>query len=153
MLGRDPVDVVAAGHLELEHHPGQPARLHGASADLGGDVEVLTEDAAKVAAREEDGPRAAPAAQTVLLAEVLEVGGHDGVSPHTAGPPPIDSSVDLALAGADDAALPEQLERLAGPLRELPGSVEAHVGRDRGRLGAAVGRAGPGVRQSSSPSG
>src|SRR5918992_1987482 len=76
MLGRDPVDVVTAVLLELEHHAGQALAGDLLALDLPADVEVLAEDAAQVAAAEEDRARAAPAAQAVLLAEVREVGRH-----------------------------------------------------------------------------
>ena len=77
------------------------------------------EDAAKVAAGEEDRPRPAGAAQAVLLAEVREVGGDDGVAADRAQARDVGAPVDLAAARADDAALAEQLEALGGAALEL----------------------------------
>src|SRR5215218_7963929 len=107
MLGRDPVDVVAADRLQLEHHLSEPLGRDELALHLPRDVVVLAEDAAEVAPGEEDRPRAAPAAKAVLLAEVREVGGDVG------------PAVDLAAARADDAALTEQLVRLGRPALEL----------------------------------
>ena len=80
---------------------------------------VLAEDAAEVAAGEEDRPRAAPAAEAVLLAEVREVGGDHRVPPDRAETGDVGSTVDLAAARADEAALAEQLVGLDRPALEL----------------------------------
>ena len=63
VLGRDPVDVVAAGRLQLQHHLAEPNRINAFPANLPGDVVVLAEDAAQVAAAEEDRPGAVPSPQ------------------------------------------------------------------------------------------
>jgi hypothetical protein len=65
VLGRDPVDVVAADHLKLEHHPGEPLGSDDLPPHLPRDVVVLAEDAAEVASREEDRSGAAPAAEAI----------------------------------------------------------------------------------------
>ena len=72
MLGRNPVDVVAAARLQLEHDGGQLARSHLAPGTFLAGLPVLAEDAAEVAPAEEDVARAVPAAQAILLAEVGE---------------------------------------------------------------------------------
>jgi hypothetical protein len=54
VLGGDPVDVVTAPGLEGQHHLGQPRRGHPLPLDLPGDVVVLAEHTAQVAAGEED---------------------------------------------------------------------------------------------------
>ena len=61
--------------------------------------------AAQVAAREEDCPRAVPAAQAVLLAEVGEVGGDDRLAPNATEAGSIGEPIDLAGAGTDHASL------------------------------------------------
>jgi hypothetical protein len=50
VLGRDPVDVVAADLLQLEHHRREPRGRCLPPLDLPGDLEVLAEHAAQVAA-------------------------------------------------------------------------------------------------------
>jgi hypothetical protein len=73
VLGCDEVDVVATARLQLEHHPREvPGPDVLAFAELAR-LEVLAEDAAQVAPREEDRARASPAAQDILLPEVGEV--------------------------------------------------------------------------------
>src|SRR5215211_5067401 len=119
MLGRDPVDVVAAERLQLEHHLSEPLGRDELALHLPRDVVVLAEDAAEVAPGEEDRPRAAPAAKAVLLAEVREVGGDDRLPPDRAEAGDVGPAVDLAAARADDAALTEQLVRLGRPALEL----------------------------------
>jgi hypothetical protein len=119
VLGGDPVDVVAADRLQLEHHLGQPFGHDGLALHLPGDVVVLAEDAAEVAPGEEDRPRAAPAAQAVLLAEMREVGGDDRLPPDRAEAGDVGAAVDLAAAWADEAALAEQLVRLGRAALEL----------------------------------
>ena len=66
----DQVDVVASLGLERQHHRGEFLRLHLASEPLLADLPVLAEDAAQAAPGEEDGPRARPTPQRVLLAVV-----------------------------------------------------------------------------------
>jgi hypothetical protein len=80
---------------------------------------VLAEDAAEVATREKDRPRAAPAAQAVLLTEVREVGGDDRVPADCAQTRDVGSTVDLAAARTDHAALTEQLVRFGRTALEL----------------------------------
>ena len=76
VAGGDEIDVVAALVLQGEHHVGDFARLHLPSDALLRDVPVLAKHAAQVAPGEEDGARAAPAAQRVLLAVVGAVARH-----------------------------------------------------------------------------
>jgi len=52
VLGCDPVDVVAAGRLQLEHHVREPLRSRALALQLPRDVVVLAEHAAQVAAAE-----------------------------------------------------------------------------------------------------
>jgi hypothetical protein len=110
---------VAADRLELEHHLGEPLGRDELTAHLPRDVVVLAEDAAEVAAGEEDRPRAASAAQAVLLAEVREVRGDDGVPADRTETGHVRPPVDLAAARTDDAARAEQLACLCGPALEL----------------------------------
>ena len=90
---------------------------------------VLAEDAAQVAAAEEDRARAARAAQAVLLAEVREVRGDDGVAAHPAQPGLIVEPVHPAQARADTAAILQQRQRPPGALAKLAGRVEGEIGR------------------------
>jgi hypothetical protein len=62
VLRRHPVDVVAPGRLQLEHHVREPLGGHPLALQPPRDVVVLAEDAAQVAAAEEDRPRSTPAA-------------------------------------------------------------------------------------------
>jgi hypothetical protein len=125
VLGRDEVDVAAADRLQLEHHLCEPRRRDELAPHRPRDVVVLAKDATEVASREEDRPRAAPAAQAVLLAEVREVGGDDGMPTDRAQTGDVGAAVDLAPARADDAALTEELVRLVRPALEL-GPRERH---------------------------
>jgi hypothetical protein len=119
MLRRDPVDVVAADRLEVDHDLGQPLGRDQLASHLPRDVVVLAEDAAEVAPREEDRPRPALATEAVLLAEVREIGGNGGLASDRAETCDVGSAVDLAAARTDEAALAEQLVRLARPGLEL----------------------------------
>ena len=86
MLRRDQVDIVHLAHiLQLDVPRGQLLRRGVEAVASVRNVVVLAEDAAEVAAREEDGPRAAVALDARLLAEM---GGDD---------------VDGGGAGADEA--------------------------------------------------
>ena len=119
VLGRDPVDVVTADRLQLEHHLREPLGCDELALNFPRDVVVLAEDAPEVAAREEDRPRTVPAAEAVLLAEVREVGRDHRVPPDRAQTGDVGPAVDLAAARADDAALAEQLVRLRRSALEL----------------------------------
>jgi hypothetical protein len=127
VLGRDPVDVVTPNGLQLQHHPGKPSRAHALASHFPRDVVVLAEHAAEVAAAEEDGAGAPAAAETVLLAEVREVRRHDGVAPDRAEPLYVRATIHLATAGADHAALPEQLATRRGPLRQIAATSKLDV--------------------------
>ncbi|HEY3189476.1 MAG TPA: hypothetical protein VGJ70_18460, partial [Solirubrobacteraceae bacterium] len=109
VLGCHPVDVVAADLLQLQHHRREPSGVGLVSLHLPGHVEVLAEDAAQVAAAEEDRSRAAPAAQAVLFAEVREVRRDRRPAADFAEPALVGQSVDRALARADPARSAEQL--------------------------------------------
>jgi hypothetical protein len=94
---------VAAQLLQLDHHRRQPFGL-GLEAGPGlADVGVLAEDAAQVAAGEEDGAAAAPAAQAVFLAVVGEVAADPGEAAGQAGGRLVGQPVDAAVAGAGPA--------------------------------------------------
>jgi hypothetical protein len=80
---------------------------------------VLAEDAAEVAAGEEDRSRAAVTPQAVLFAEVREIGSDDRVPSDRAEAGDVGAPVDLAAAWTDDAALAEQLVRLGRSALEL----------------------------------
>jgi hypothetical protein len=90
---------------------------------------VLAEDAAQIAAAEEDRARAAHAAQAVLLTEMSEVRRDNRVAPHPAQPRLIAEPIDLAQPRADAAAILEQRERALGAIVELARGVEREVGR------------------------
>ena len=90
---------------------------------------VLAEDAAKVAAAEEDRPGAPLATQAVLLPEVREVRRDDGQPPDAAQPRLIAEPIDLAQARADAAAILEQRERPLDAIVKLTGRVEREIGR------------------------
>src|SRR5262245_11946116 len=123
MLGRDEVDVVTAARLQLEHHAGQLPRPHLDALALLARLEVLAEDAAKVAPGEEDGARPLPAAEDVLLAEVGEVGGDPRVAGGLADGEPAVEAVDLAVARAEraDAECLQCLVDLLAQAARLPG--------------------------------
>jgi hypothetical protein len=111
---------VTALGLQGQHHLGQARRGHPLALDLPGDVVVLAEHTAQVAAGEEDRARAVPAAQAVLLPEVREVGGDHGLAADGAQPRVVGQAVHLAQPRADLTALnPEQGERLPGARRQL----------------------------------
>lgn len=77
MLGRDQIDIVAAAdRLQLQVPLGQLLGGQVEAVALVGDVVVLAEDAAQVAAAEEDGAAAVVALQARLLAEVRGDGVH-----------------------------------------------------------------------------
>ena len=91
---------------------------------------VLAEDAAQVAAAEEDRARAAHAAQAVLLPEVREVRCDDRVPADAAQARLVAESIHFAQPRADAAAVPlEKRERSLGAIAELAGRVEREVGR------------------------
>src|SRR5437763_14792829 len=123
VLGRHPVDVVASDRLQLEHHRREPVGRHPLAADPPRDVVVLAENAAQVAAGEEDRPRAATPSQAVLLPEVRKVGGDYGVASDRAEALYVVAAVDLAEPGADRAAGAEQLVGLPRAPLEL-GAVD-----------------------------
>jgi hypothetical protein len=86
---------------------------------------VLAEDAAQVAAAEEDGSRPAPASEAVLLAKVREVRAHHGVASHPAQTRLVTQPVDVAQARAHAAAIAQQLERPARPPVQPPEACSA----------------------------
>ena len=85
--GGDQVDVVAPPDLKREHHLRQPLGGDGLAQAAVADVPVLAEDAAQVAAGEEDRPRAALADQDILLAEVRAVAMDQALAAGAADPP------------------------------------------------------------------
>src|SRR5262249_22034657 len=90
---------------------------------------VLTEDAAQVAPAEEDGAGAVPAAEYVLLAEVVKGRGDARVAARLADGEAVRQAIHLAVARAEPAR-PEGLERLADLLPEPPRLVGGEVGGD-----------------------
>src|SRR3990172_2461613 len=78
MAGRDEGDVVATLPLKRQHHPGKFLGAHLLPLPLPAYLPVLAVDAAQVAPREEDRPRAPTAAQAILLAVMRPVGVDDG---------------------------------------------------------------------------
>src|SRR5262249_34830174 len=133
MLWGDEIDVVATARLKLQHHGRQLTRPRLLTSALVRGLPVLTEDAFQVAPTEEDGSRALPAAQAVLLAKMGKVAGDLGASAYSAdgllvsqpvdgtiartnrtafqgGEGPLDSAVELA-------ALPRI--QICGPAHEL----------------------------------
>ena len=91
---------------------------------------VLAEDAAQIAAGEEDRARAPLAAKAVLLAEVRKVGRDHRVTPDAAETGMVGEAVDLALAGTDHAPLgPEQYESPTRALLELAAAIQRQIGR------------------------
>jgi hypothetical protein len=112
VLRRDPVDVVAADRLELEHHRPEPLRRRALAPNLPRDFVVLAKDAAQVAAAEEDRAGAVTPAQAVLLAEMREVRGDDRPAADRAEAYHVLAPVDLAAARTDDAARSEKLVSL-----------------------------------------
>ena len=91
--------------LEGQHHLGQAGRGHPLASDLPGDVVVLAEHTAQVAAGEEDRARAVPTPQAVLLPEVWEVGGDHGLAADGAQPLVVGQAVHLAQPRADATAI------------------------------------------------
>jgi hypothetical protein len=85
-------------------------------------VVVLAKHAAQIAAAEEDRSGAALTAEAVLLAEVGEVGRHDGMPADCAEALDVVAPVNLAAARANDAARPEQLVRLRRASVDLGGA-------------------------------
>ena len=70
MLRRDKVDVVAAGRLQTQHRRRQLAGVQFPPLGKLTDLEILAENAAQVAAAEENRSRPIPAAQAIFFAEV-----------------------------------------------------------------------------------
>ena len=127
MLGRDEVDVVAALALKIEHQSGELLRWALGADGLLADVPVLAEDAAQVAQAEEDRPRAIPAAQAVLLAEVGEGAGDPSIPASVTDPRLVLHAVDMAVPGACAAVL--QLAQPGGDaLGQSTRAVQGQVG-------------------------
>jgi hypothetical protein len=87
---------------------------------LEADIEVLTEDAAEVAVGEEDGPRAAPAAQTVFFAMVRPYAADDGPASGAAIRRRVSlvQTVDVALTAAE-RTIGQPLDRLSHAAGQL----------------------------------
>src|SRR5215218_7137836 len=101
----------------------QAGRGHPLALDLPGDVVVLAEHTAQVAAGEEDRPRAVPAPQAVLLPEMRKGGGDHGLAADGAQPLVVGQTVHLAQPRADPTALlPKQGEGLPGSHGQLVGA-------------------------------
>ena len=92
------------------------------------DVPVLAEHAAQIAQAEENRPRAVPAAQTILLAEVGEGAGDDSVAPGVADQSLVLEPVDVAVARAG-TAVGQFGERRFGSRAELPTAGQLDIGR------------------------
>jgi hypothetical protein len=144
MGGGDEIDIVAPNLLEFEHHLRQFLILTFLSFPLMGNRPVLTEDASKVAVREEDCPRPMLAYQRYFFAKV----GMSAEGNHLHGSPaepffpffPIDSTT----AGAEVAILEEGIG-LIYPSSQLSLFLQFLIGWDplffffgegeRGRMG------------------
>lgn len=103
VLGCDEVDVVAPLGLEPQHHGGDLSRRRsalGCRLDILTDVEVLAEDTAQIAVREEDRTRAIPSSQTVFLAKMREAARDHGVAARLARRPAILETVHAAITRA-----------------------------------------------------
>ncbi len=119
-----------AATLQVEHHRRDPLRRRDGAASLLADIPVLTELASQIAEREEDRGAAAPAAQAVLLAEVLEIAADDGVPSRLADAEGVGEAVDVAVARADLAGA-QLLERFGRAAAELRGTELQVRGRER----------------------
>jgi len=103
VFGRDEVNVVAAGSLQIEHDSRKLGRIHfRAFAELAG-LEILAEHTPQVAPAEKDRPRTIPATQTVFFAKMRERAGHAREPAALADADFIVVAVDLAIARADAA--------------------------------------------------
>src|SRR6185437_15384081 len=120
MFGRHEVDVVATLVSKPQHHLRQPLRGNPLPAHLPGDVVVLAEHAAQVAAGEEDRARAIPPPQAVLLAEMREMRCNDSRPPDPTQAFDVMQPVDPAQPRADTASVgTEQNPGLHSPPRDL----------------------------------
>src|SRR5215218_6758660 len=107
----------------------QAGRGHPLALDLPGDVVVLAEHTAQVAAGEEDRPRAVPAPQAVLLPEMGKVGRDHGLAADGAQPIVVGQTVHLAQPRANRTALlPQQRQRLSGARFQLV-DAQPQIGR------------------------
>src|SRR5437899_8348617 len=101
VLGRDEVDVVAAGVLQIEHDFCELAGTYlGAFAELAR-LEILTKDTAQIAPAEKDRARSVPAAQTVFFAKMRKRAGYTRQPATLANTDLIVKPVDLAVARAN----------------------------------------------------
>ena len=98
-----------------------------ALAELAG-LEVLAEDAAQIAPREEDRAAAVPAAQAVFLAAMCEITAGHGVSSGPAGRLAIGQTIDAAVARAQ-AARGQVIDRLPGAALQFARSIQRQIGR------------------------
>src|SRR5947209_1560487 len=106
MLRRHEIDVVAAPPLKLQHHAGNLFGRRSRDStrfDRLANVVILAENAAQVAVRKEDRPRAVPSSQTIFFSEVWEVAADCRVAPRLAGGPFVLEPVDSAIARAGAA--------------------------------------------------
>ena len=70
MFRRYEVDVVATFLLQIQHDGRQAIRRHFDPGRSLADVEILTKNALQIAVGEEDGTRAAPSLEAVLLSKM-----------------------------------------------------------------------------------
>lgn len=126
--GGDPIEVVAAAILEVEHDPGELVGADAPAFVFVAGLPVLTEDAAQVAAGEEDGPGTAPASEAVLFAVVRTVAGYPGEATAVAEPGLAGVAGGLASAGTH-LAMGEPGAGDPGAAGELAGFGQLAVSR------------------------
>src|SRR5437867_7857892 len=101
VLGRDEVDVVAAGVLQIEHDLCELTGTDlGAFAELAR-LEILTKDTAQIAPAEKNRARSVPAAQTVFFAKMRKRAGYTRQPATLANADLIVKPVNLTIAGAN----------------------------------------------------
>src|SRR6185437_9600445 len=105
MFGRHEVDVVATLVLKLQYHLRQPLRSNPLPTHLPGDVVVLAEHAAQVAAGEKDRARAIPPPKAVLLPEMREVRRNNSRTPDPTKAFDVTQPVNPAQPRADTAPI------------------------------------------------
>src|SRR5437763_17149220 len=103
VLGRNKVDVVAAGVLQIEHDFCELAGTYlGAFAELGR-LEILTKHAAQIAPPEKNRARPVPAAQTVFFAKMRKRAGYTRQPATLANADLIVEPVNLTISRANAA--------------------------------------------------
>ena len=103
MLGRDEIDVVATGSLQVEHHARKLCRRYLHALTTLARLEILAEHAPQIAPAEEDCARSVPTPQAILLAEMRECARHPGKPAAFAYADLVVEPIDLAIARTDAA--------------------------------------------------